>query len=621
MIKRIKKKPILMSTIVFFTLFLFSLVCLIYSILRIPNIEDLLRYMVCGLLVLIIIYILLNVIKIIFKGKNAGIIMLNIILVIMFVSSSYIAITINNIYNSINNIYKSNITYEASLIGLIDNKISIKDVKNKKIAVVKKDDNEDLFDVSNMILDSYDLNSTNEIIRYDNISDIIKYLYSNDVDLAIVPSNYTSIYSTIDEYHDISEKTYQITSKSKSIKKVSNVVQKDEKDPISILILGIDSTIKDISSVTSFNADTIMLATFNPNTFNTTILSIPRDTYVPIVCNNNLESKITHSGWNGEKCVIKTLENLTTINIDYYIKVNFAAVVNLVDEIGGIEIDVPYNFCEQDSNRRWKENTIYVEKGKHLLNGEQVLAFARNRHPNPRCGEKWSNYYSSDLVRGENQQLILNALVNKLVKSFNIEKMNSILNIIGTNADTNMNINEMTSYYNLLKKTFDGDTKLNFQRLNLSTYGKSLYDPLLNMGGMSMQIYYKDSLNEIIKEMKTNLELEEPNIIKTFNFSINNPYKEKIIGKGEYYQSDIEIVPNFIGKDLSIVQNFANTYGIKLNIEYQDTNEKVNNSIISQEFISTYRIDKLDRNKSYKIVVARNSLPIENNVTDIFINE
>ena len=474
-----------------------------------------------------------------------------------------------------------------------------------------------MYDVSNMIIDSYDLSSTNEILKYDNITDIIKNLYNKDVDLAIVPSNYSSIYSTIDDYQDISEKTYEIISKSKSIKKFANTNQKSENDPISILILGIDSTIKDINTVTSFNADTIMLVTFNPNTFNTTILSIPRDTYVPIACNNNTESKITHSGWNGESCVISTIENLMGINIDYYVKVNFAAVVNLVDEIGGIEIDVPYNFCEQDSNRRWAEHTIYVEKGLKVLNGEQALALARNRHPNPRCGEKWSNYYSSDLVRGENQQLILNALANKLIKSFNIEKMNSILNIIGTNADTNMTLNDMTSYYNLLKKTFDEDTNLNFQRLNLSTYGKNLYDPLLNMAGMSMQIYYKDSLNEIIKEMKINLELEEPNINKTFSFSINNPYKEKIIGKGEYYQEDIQTVPNFIGKDVGEINYWANLNGITLNIEYVDNNEKENNTIISQELISTYRIDMLNKNKSYKIVVARNTIENEN----IFINE
>ena len=378
-------------------------------------------------------------------------------------------------------------------------------------------------------------------------------------------------------------------------------------EPFTILLLGIDSTDDGIGDASSYNGDAIMLLAVDPATLHVTMFSIPRDTYVPISCNNNLESKITHSGWNGEKCVISTIENWMDIKIDYYVKVNFTAVVNLVDEIGGIEIDIPYNFCEQDSNRRWKEYTVYVEKGLQNLNGEQALAYSRNRHPNPICGAKWSNYNSNDLIRGEHQQIVLNAILNKAVKNLSLDKLKNILNIIGKNVDTNMNINTMTSYYNVLKTiALDKDNVLNFERLTLSTYGKSLYDPLLNMYGMSMQIYYKDSFDKIVKEMKINLGLDEPEIIKTLSFSVNNPYKESIIGKGTYYQKDIEVVPNFKGKDLSVAQTWANNNGISLTVEYKSTTDEENNTIISQSINSTYRVDKIT--SPLKIVVAKNDL-------------
>ena len=604
--KRIKKKPILIFTVIFFTLFLLSSICLIYSILRISNIENLLRYLICALLVILIIYYFLSMIKIIFKGKNAGIIFYDIIFILLFVLMSFITVSINNIYNSISKMYKNDYSYSVSLVSLSNSNIKQKNIKNYKIGIINKDSNSELNEVSNLIIDENELKNINTITEYDNTSDMVKALYNKDIDLVLLPSEYVSIFSSIDDYKDISEETNEIINKSVKRKRNNTTDnKKSEQDPITILLLGMDSTVKDISKVTSFNADSLMLITFNPKTYRSTILSIPRDTYVPISCNGNLESKITHSGWNGESCVISTIENWMGINIDYYLKINFTALVSIVDKIGGIEVNVPYSFCEQNSNREWGSNTVYVEKGLQKLNGEQALALSRNRHPNPRCGEKWSNYYSNDLVRGENQQAIVNALTNKIVKSLNIENIYSLLDIIGTNVDTNMKINEMTAYYNVLKKLgSDENHSINFERLQISTYGKSLYDPLLRMSGMSMQIYYKDSLNAVINEMKVNLGLEKPNAVKSFKFSAVTPYKATTIGSGTYNQIDIETVPSFIGKDVSVAESWAQIRNISTTIDYKES-EQENNIVISQSISPSYRVDKIDKSIPLKLTVSR----------------
>lgn len=629
-IKRIKKKKILISTIIFFLLFTFSTSCLIYSILRVANIENMLRYLVSIVLILLIIYLFLQVIKVILKGKNPAIIVLNIAFILLFTVTSYACTTINGIYSSISKIYKEKTTYEVSVISKSNSNINkITDINKNVIGIIKEDNKEVINELSNEIIKENNLNKDNEIKEYDSSSDVIKALYNNEIDIALVESNYVSIFSTIDTYKNISTETKKIASKSKTSKKIDDKISKSKDEPFTILLLGMDSTIKDISTVTSFNADSIMLITFNPKTYNATILSIPRDTYVPISCiSGKPESKITHSGWNGESCVISTIENWMNIKIDYYIKVNFTALVNLVDSIGGIEVDVPYSFCEQNSNREWGQNTIYVKKGHQTLNGEQALALSRNRHPNPsQCTSEWTNYYSDDIIRGQNQQLVLNAVINKAIKSLSLDKIYSLLKIIDTNVDTNMQINEITNYYSTAKeiafKTLNNSNNIiNFERLQLSTYGKYIYDPLLNISGISMQIYYEESFNEVVNEMKTNLGLIEPTLIKTFSFSINNPYKEQIIGKGTFNQTDIKTVPNFVGKDMNIAQNWANENGISMIIEYETNNTVDNNIVISQSINPTYRLDKIGNNQTFKIVVSNNSNILEeNNITEENNNE
>lgn len=626
-IKRIKKKKILISTIIFFLLFTFSTSCLIYSILRVANIENMLRYLVSILLGLIIVYLFLQTLKIILKGKNPAIIGLNIVFILLFTLTSYACTTINELYSSISKIYKEKTTYEVSVISKSNSNINkITDINKNVIGIIKEDNKKVINELSNEIIKENNLDKDNEIKEYNSSSDIVNALYTDEIDIALVESNYVSIFSTIDTYKNINTETKEITSKSKSSKKEDDKSSKDKDEPFTILLLGMDSTIKDISTVTSFNADSIMLVTFNPKTYNATILSIPRDTYVPISCiSGKPESKITHSGWNGESCVINTIENWMDIKIDYYIKVNFTALVNLVDAIGGIEIDVPYSFCEQNSNREWGENTVYVKQGHQTLNGEQALALSRNRHPNPsQCSSEWTNYYSDDIIRGQNQQLVLNAVINKAIKNLSLDKLYSILKIIDTNVDTNMQINEITNYYSTAKEIAlnSNNNAISFERLQLSTYGKYLYDPLLNIAGISMQIYYKESFNEIVNEMKTNLGLIEPTLIKTFSFSINNPYKEQIIGKGTFNQDDIKTVPNFVGKDVSIAQIWANENGISMIIEYETNNTVANNIVISQSINPTYRLDKIGNNQTFKIVVSNNSNILEeNNITEENNNE
>ena len=131
-----------------------------------------------------------------------------------------------------------------------------------------------------------------------------------------------------------------------------------------------------------------------------------------------------------------------------------------------------------------------------------------------------------------------------------------------------------------------------------------MYDPLLNLGGMSMQIYYEESFNQIVNEMKTNLNLIKPAHVKTFSFSINKPYEKVTIGKGDFKQQDIKTVPNFVGQNKSVIESWAYENGITLIFEYQDS-EKETDTIISQGIKATFRLDEINKNETYKIVLSR----------------
>lgn len=611
--QRIKNNPLLVAVTVFFTLFFISNTCLIYSILKVANIENFVRYLVCGLLVLLFLILILEVYKVIFKGKKFFILIFGIILLALFIGESYAVGLISGFYNSINNIYKETYTYSTSMVVLKDDKYNdIDDIKDSKIGMINNNLSIDGYVIPKEIIEKENLDSRNEIIEYDSISEVIGALYDKEISAALVTSTYVSVMANVDGYQNIKDYTKVIYSKSKTIKKDNSINVKDANDPVSILLMGIDSTENDISKISSFNADSLMLLTFNPNTYNTTILSIPRDTYTTIPCiSSNPKTKITHSGWYGETCVVKTVEALMDIDIDYYAKINFKGVVSLVNAIGGIEVDVPYSLCEQNSNREWGSKTVYIEKGLQTLNGEQALALSRNRHYPNEVAEMASSCPTynegirNDFVRGQNQQLVINSLVNKIIQTADINKLYSIIDIIGNNVDTNVKINTMLSYYNVVKKlALNSNSKISFERLYLSTYGKTIYDELMKLP-LSDQIYYGGSLNAIVNEMKINLGLKEPSLIKTFDFSINNQYVLSVIGKGTFNQTDIDTVPNFKNQDKSIAEAWAITRNIKLSIVYEDITEGIDNVIIKQSIPSSYIVSNIKEGTELTITVSR----------------
>lgn len=618
MFKRFKQNKLkFILLIVTAGILLLSSTYMLYSLYILKGIENLIRLIIGIVIFIILVLLLIFIFKSLKKDKSKYYIIMTISIIyssILLVIGYYI----NKTYSTVNNITTKYTTHSSSLITLSTSKINdINSLDNGTIGMIGDEENDIGYIIPNKVIE--DKKISNKVVFYDNYIDLIKALYNGDVSYAFVPSNYTILFKNIDEAEltDIQEKTKIIyTEEVKSKNEVSN--KNIINEPFTVLLMGVDSENEDIAN-SSFNGDSLVLITFNPKTLNSTILSIPRDTYVPITCfNQKRKNKITHAAWYGESCMMNTISNFTGIKIDYYVKINFKGVVKLVDSLGGVEVDVPYSFCEQNSNREFGNNTVYVEKGLQTLNGEQALALARNRHSWPQyCSKKWTNYESNDFVRGSNQQKIIKAMLGKLKNIKSIDAVYEILNTISNSMETNMSTDEILSFYNIgkdiLKKSKNStdDNIIELQKLTLSGYSAMIYDySSINNQGMKLVLYnyvpYQGSIKEITKAMKINLGLEEYKMDKTFSFSINTPYESKNIGAGNYNEKGVELLPDFIGSNKSVAEAYCKKNGIALNYVYKTVNDKsyTVGQILDQSIPAKADIEFLSKTKGITITVV-----------------
>lgn len=207
-------------------------------------------------------------------------------------------------------------------------------------------------------------------------------------------------------------------------------------DNISILFVGVDDSEKRGQGSSNSRSDSLMLATLNNADKSVKLLSIPRDSYVYIP-SFGYEDKITHAHTDvtGVKSSIETVEKMLNIPVDYYFELNFDSFIQIVDALDGIEVDVPYDLDEIDENDK---KTIHLKKGVQTLNGSEALALARTRH------------YDNDFKRGERQQMILKAIVEKATSVSSFTKYDSLLTAIGDNMTTDMSFSEMKSLFSYL---------------------------------------------------------------------------------------------------------------------------------------------------------------------------
>lgn len=541
-----------------FLLFLFSYIFLFKSLLLLNNIETALRIIViCVLGILLLLYGFANLILLLTK-KHKTVIASSFIVMLISCGCIIGSLAINKVYNVLSSISKENVLYTTNLI--IKNDTKFNNSKEFKVGMIDDESNVEGNVLAYELINKEKLNVTIE--KYETDLDLLEKLYDGSLDGIFITSNYVVKYEGYEAYENIGKDVKVVYEYSKEMENQDYFESTATVDkPFTVLIMGVDSTSDKLNANAAFNGDTLMLISFNPHTLSATVFSIPRDTYVPIAClKDGGSSKINSSAAYGTQCVINTIQNLTDITIDYYVKVNFKGVVDLVDALGGIDITVPdkIKFCEQNSKRSFKkQDLLCIESGFQHMNGEQALAFARHRKTLP----------AGDFQRVQHQQLVVEAIANSAKNLSNVNDFTRVLDAIAVNMDTNMSTNEMLNLYNVGKSIIFGGnhgSMINIQKTYLTGYDLTMYVNNLRSRVYTFQ-YYEQSLEEIKDALKVTLEIKQPTEVKTFNFSVNDEYKIPVIGKKYYTVQRNETIPDFTNKDINYVKSWCESRNITVN--------------------------------------------------------
>ena len=620
MIKKLKRSNKALRLIYYLTniTYLIGLILFIKSILSLTGVETLLRIVVIVLFVLYLLFYsfwnLLNLLQRKYKGLIITTLISILLTTIFFVGSYYI----NYIYKNLDGMQENEkIIYTTYLITLKDSSFN----EESKIGIINKAIDNDNHELSTKLYKNKKLD--NDTTEYNDYIKMIGDLYNGNIEAIFVPGNYVTLFKNEDGFENIASDTkiiYEYSEKRQN-EDLNLVSDKDFNEPLTFLFLGVDSEGDGLNANAAFNGDTLMLMSFNPKTLDAILLSIPRDTYVPIACNHNNYAKINSSAAYGTSCVISTINNLLGINIDYYVKINFKGVVDLVEAVGGVEVDVEApsymadkyggKVCEQNSDRQFGNKLVCMNPGMQTLNGEQALAYSRCRHM----------YIGSDLDRVKHQQQVVEALANKAMHFSSIKEFQNILNAVSKNIATNMDTDTILSGYNVAKNVLgnklSGKDSINIEKATLETYSLNVYVPSQGRN-TSAQGYYKDSLLDIQKSFNVILGKEKKELIKTFNFSVNETYEKSAPGKGKRTGASGELLPSFVGKTVSEVESFGNSHNIKINVRYVDSGSEYYNSDVAVGLVGNQSVHKdvLLSSVSEITIYVVNSKETNNNVSE-----
>lgn len=548
--------------------YLISLGFFTFSIVKLSGIETLLRIIILTVFYIHAIILIFGGIILLFTNRNNRFVFLLILSFIYIPILGLCSYHIDKTYNIIDNVQKKYVEYTSVMISLNDKE------EIKKIGMISAKNDPTGYIIPKDMIKEY--NIANEIVEYDDYISMISELYDGEIDAMFVANSYITMFNSYEKFANIENETKVIHSMTKKLENVDNVTYstKSLTEPFTILLMGVDSEGDGIASSSAFNGDTLMMITFNPKTLNATVFSIPRDTYVPISCRGGAENKINSSAYGGTSCVVNTIQNLTGIDIDYYVKINFTGVVNLVDNLGGISLDVPISFCEQDSQRRFGEYMICLEPGYQKLNGEQALAFARHR----------KTLALGDFQRVQHQQMVVEAMLREIKNINSTDEFYKILDDVTKNIDTNMSTPQILSMYNIgkniLLSSLNKSNSISIEKTYLTGYDLTMYMESARSYIYTFQ-YYKQSLEDIVKLMKVNLEIESPTLIKSFSFDVNEEYEKHVAGKTYYNENRRELLPNFVGQTKEFALEWARERGITVDFEEQDSLNP-NGQILSQ---------------------------------------
>lgn len=253
-------------------------------------------------------------------------------------------------------------------------------------------------------------------------------------------------------------------------------------DEIIFLVLGIDGN--DMNESNDVRTDTMMLTKLNFKSGNLSILSIPRDTRIISNGGEGISKINAAHKFGGAEASVEAVRELLKIDLEYYVKIDYQFVREVVDLVGGVEIDIPFHMKYDDPSDEPPLH-IDIEEGRQVLDGDKAIQFLRYRK-----GNNGRGYKEGDIGRIRAQQEFIKAFMGQALRPINLLKAPIAIGKYYKYVETNIPVKLVA------KGTFNA-RKINPENLNITTLpGEGRY-----INGISYYIHYEDSTEALIREM------------------------------------------------------------------------------------------------------------------------
>lgn len=362
-----------------------------------------------------------------------------------FVGADYLKKT-DEVFDNVTNL-TDRIANTVSLVSLKkDNIDNVSDLNGKTVGTVPEADPEGIAKG----LQELKSKASVSVQDYPDVISCVQALYDGEVQAVLIPDNTRQIIHETDGFFEfqtdsnVLQQTVWYTDRTKSAANDPDSVADITRDPFTVLISGNDSY---GSLNENSRSDVNMLLTIDPRTQVVLITSIPRDSYLTMSCKkdetacSSVDDKLTHTGLYGVGTTESTIEDYLGIEINYTVRVNFSSLVNLVDAMGGIDVEIPEGL---EVDTFYANGTEGVKAGWNHLEGERALAFARERHA----------YQDGDNQRIRNQQQVMRALIDKIISPELLFRYPALMDAVSVAFETNMPADQIKSFlrYELLRR-------------------------------------------------------------------------------------------------------------------------------------------------------------------------
>ena len=393
------------------------------------------------LIILMMVLIVLNAVSVIvqlpLRRNKAGKLIMGIVSLLLSGAMLYGVVAVNSVQSALSKIVGKMTETEITEVRVMNDNpaTSMGDTRGYTFGYIADDDTKNTQSILDEISKSF---GTIKSKGYDSMTALADALYDDEVDAILINQGYVDLLTEKDGYTDFRDQTrvlytYTTTHEVDPIVPNTSIT----KEPFVVYCSGIDARVDDISAKS--RSDVNILAVVNPTTKQILLVNTPRDYYLPLARNGELD-KLTHAGLYGIDESMKVLGNLYGVQADYYVRVNFAGLVKIVDALGGVDIESDANFScvpmeTPDGNGDYTYQKYSFTKGINHVNGSQALAFARERKA----------FADGDNRRGQHQMTVIKAIVNKACSSAVLTKYQELLKAASDAFITNMPYADISS--------------------------------------------------------------------------------------------------------------------------------------------------------------------------------